>query len=200
VCGDRSNDSTAPTWDAMIEFANVSKTYRSFLGRSVRAVEDFSLQVADGEVLGIAGPNGAGKSTLISLLLGFLGPSSGRVTIHGMAPRAYVEQYGIGYLPELVHIVPRWRTRAALQRFSILSGIAGDAVERESARVIDELGLGEHRDKTIKALSKGNLQRLGLAQALLRPYDVYVFDEPTHGLDPVWTQRFREMMTALRRP
>src|SRR5215208_4594429 len=82
----------------VIEFDAVGKTYRSLLGRPVRAVEDFSLEVRAGEVMGIAGPNGAGKSTLISLLLGYLVPTTGAVRIAGMSPRAYIERYGVGYL------------------------------------------------------------------------------------------------------
>ncbi|HEU4878824.1 MAG TPA: ATP-binding cassette domain-containing protein, partial [Gemmatimonadaceae bacterium] len=88
----------------MIEFDSTTKIYRSLLGRSVTAVEDFSLRVAEGEVLGIAGPNGAGKSTLISLLLGYIAPTKGTVTIGGMSPRRYVEKNGIGYLSELMTI------------------------------------------------------------------------------------------------
>jgi len=185
---------------SVIELDGVSKTYRSLLGRTVHAVEDFSLQVAEGEVLGIAGPNGAGKSTIISLLLGYLRPSRGRVGIHGQAPRTYVEQHGIGYLPELVHIAPRWKTTTALRRFAILAGVPRQDVATRVEAVIAQLGLEEHRDKAIKALSKGNLQRVGLAQALLREQDIYIFDEPTHGLDPVWTQRFRDLIGGLRRP
>lgn len=184
----------------MIEFRNASKTYRSLLGREVHAVEDFSLQVADGEVLGIAGPNGAGKSTLISLLLGFLNPTSGSVTIYGQAPRAYIEQNGVGYLSELVKITPRWRTEDALTRFAVLGGIPAADVQRRVNEVIDLLGLAEHRDKKFKALSKGNAQRVGLAQALLRQDRVIVLDEPTHGLDPLWTQRFRDIVNEIKHP
>jgi ABC-2 type transport system ATP-binding protein len=149
--------------------------------------------------MGIAGPNGAGKSTLINLTLGFLAPSEGEVRIDGMPPRRYVERNGIGYLSELVAINPRWRAELALARYAVLAGIpAGDVARRVSA-VIEELGLGPHREKSVRALSKGNLQRLGLAQALLREERILVLDEPTHGLDPVWTQRFREIVVALRR-
>ena len=90
----------------MIEFNSATKIYRSLLGRSVTAVEDFSLRVAEGEVLGIAGPNGAGKSTLINLVLGYIRPTKGSVTISGLSPRKYVEQNGIGYLSELMTIPP----------------------------------------------------------------------------------------------
>src|SRR5580698_8556180 len=83
---------------ALIALRGVSKTYRSLLGREVRAVEDVTFDVAPGEVLGIAGPNGAGKSTIISLLLGFLRPTSGTLSIDGMEPRAFVEKFGIAYV------------------------------------------------------------------------------------------------------
>jgi len=86
----------------VIEFNSVTKIYKSLLGRSVTAVEEFSLEVAEGEILGIAGPNGAGKSTLISLLLGYLEPTTGSVRIDGMRPRSYIERHGIGYLSELM--------------------------------------------------------------------------------------------------
>jgi len=184
----------------VIEFTSATKIYRSLLGRSVTAVEEFSLQVAEGEVLGIAGPNGAGKSTLISLLLGYLRPTSGTVTIAGMRPRAYVEKHGIGYLSELMTINPGWKAESALQRFATLASIPPSEIRGRVDSVIELLGIGEHRAKKIKALSKGNLQRLGLAQSLLRDESVMILDEPTHGLDPVWTQRFRGIVEGLRRP
>jgi ABC-2 type transport system ATP-binding protein len=183
----------------VIQFQNTSKTYRSLLGSTVHAVEDFSLQIADGEVLGIAGPNGAGKSTLIAMLLGYLRPTSGSVTIYGQSPRDYIERNGIGYVSELVKIHPRWRTETALARYAMLSGIPDDQIAARVDAVIEQLGLSEHRDKKFKALSKGNAQRLGIAQALLRDHQIIVFDEPTHGLDPVWTQRFRDIVNSLRR-
>jgi ABC-type multidrug transport system ATPase subunit len=184
----------------VIEFRNTSKTYRPLFGRTVHAVEDFSLQIAEGEILGIAGPNGAGKSTLIALLLGYLRPTSGSITINGLAPRTYVETYGVGYVSELVNIHPRWRTSNALVRYAVLAGIPRHEVHDRVDAVIEQLGIGEHRDKKVKALSKGNAQRLGLAQALLRDEQVLVFDEPTHGLDPLWTQRFRDIVQDLRSP
>ena len=184
----------------MIEFNSATKIYRSIFGRSVTAVEEFSLQVSEGEVLGIAGPNGAGKSTLISLLLGYLKPTSGSVTIAGLAPRKYVETNGIGYLSELMSINPTWVAESALVRFATLAGVPSADVPGRVNAVIEQLGIEEHRQKKVKALSKGNLQRLGLAQTLLRDEDIMILDEPTHGLDPVWTQRFRGIVEGLRRP
>jgi len=151
-------------------------------------------------VFGLAGPNGAGKSTLIALLLGFLGPSSGAVRIHGLAPRRFVEQHGIGYLAELVNIPPAWRLHHALRRYGLLAGVPAGELHARVARCTAWLGLEEHRGKRVRQLSKGNLQRLGLAQALLHDEHVIVLDEPTHGLDPVWTQRFRDIVQELRRP
>ena len=184
----------------MIEFTSTTKVYRSLLGRPVTAVEDFSLRIAEGEVLGIAGPNGAGKSTLISLLLGYLRPTKGSVTIAGMDPRKYVEKNGIGYLSELMNIHANWTAESALQRFAVLADIPPASVRSRVDAVIEQLGIDEHRSKKIKALSKGNLQRLGLAQSLLRDEPIMILDEPTHGLDPVWTQRFRGIVESLRRP
>jgi len=184
----------------VIEFRNVGKTYRSLLGNSVKAVEEFSLQVAEGEILGIAGPNGAGKSTLIAMMLGYLRPTTGTVEINGLAARSYIERNGIGYLSELIAIPPKWRADTALVRYATLAGISDAEIPRRVNEVIEKLGLAEHRDKKVKALSKGNLQRLGLAQALLRDDQILVLDEPTHGLDPVWTQRFRGIVEELRRP
>jgi ABC-type multidrug transport system ATPase subunit len=190
----------------VIEFKRVGKTYRPLLGRAVRAVDEFTLHVRAGEVLGLAGPNGAGKSTLIGLMLGFLRPTDGSVRVGGLEPREYVERHGVGYLSELMAINPIWTAEGALRRYAVLSGVPEQEVGPRVDDAIERLGLGEHRAKRVKALSKGNLQKVGLAQALLRESgdgrgeQVLVLDEPTHGLDPVWTQRFREIVTGLRRP
>jgi ABC-type multidrug transport system ATPase subunit len=184
----------------LISFRGVGRTFRPLLGKALRAVDDFSLEVAAGEVVGIAGPNGAGKTTLIAMLLGFLAPSEGTVTIAGLTPRRYVERFGVGYLPELMALPTFWRTDNALRRLGILAGVPASALEGTVERGIERLGLDEHRRKSIKTLSKGNFQRLGLAQALLSDNDVLVFDEPTHGLDPLWANRFRDIVGELRRP
>jgi ABC-type multidrug transport system ATPase subunit len=184
----------------VISFSNVSKSYRSWVGREVVALTDFSLELHQGEVFGLAGPNGAGKSTLISLLLGFLGPTQGEVRIAGLEPRRYVESNGVAYLSELINVPPAWRVVSALTRYALLSGIPSSAAESRVNDVITRLGLEEHRTKRVRQLSKGNLQRLGLAQALLCDEQLIVLDEPTHGLDPVWTQRFRDVVDLLRRP
>jgi ABC-type multidrug transport system ATPase subunit len=184
----------------VIAFESVSKTYSSLFRPPVRAVEEFSLRIERGEIMGLAGPNGAGKSTLISLLLGYLPPTAGSVSIDGSAPRPYIQRHGIGYLSELVMLNPQWTTEGALERLALLAGIPDPLARQRVDAVIEDLGIDEHRYKKLKALSKGNLQRLGLAQALLREEQVLILDEPTHGLDPVWTQRFRDLVQRLRSP
>lgn len=151
-------------------------------------------------MVGIAGPNGAGKSTLIAMLLGFLPPDTGTIRIDGHDPRRFVEREGIAYLPELMTLPLGWRAEDALARLAALAGIAPAERRAACARVIEAVGIAEHAEKKLKALSKGNLQRVGLAQALLADRRVMVFDEPTHGLDPVWTARFRDIVAQLRRP
>lgn len=184
----------------MIRLAGVSKTFRSLTGRrTVTALREFSLEVAPGEVVGIAGPNGAGKSTLISLALGFLHPTRGTVKVGGQPARQYVETHGVGYLAEVFTLPPRWGVVEALRRFAVL-GRLGGSVERRIEEAIELTGLGEHRNKLVKQLSKGTLQRVGLAQALLVPRQLVILDEPTHGLDPVWTQNFREIVLQSRSP
>ena len=184
----------------MIRFENVGRTYAPLLGTSVRAVDGMSLTVSPGEVFGIAGPNGAGKSTMISMLLGFLAPSEGTVTVDGRHPRDFVESEGIGYLSELIAIKPSWRAREAMVRFATLAGIPAEQVSPRIAELFQAFALEEHARKRVKELSKGTLQRLALAQALLaEDVRLLVFDEPTHGLDPLWTQRFRELVPTLRR-
>jgi ABC-2 type transport system ATP-binding protein len=185
----------------VIEFHGVGYTYRSLIKRRrVRAVDDFTLSIAPGEVVGLAGPNGAGKTTLIALMLGFLHPTDGEVRVDGQSPRRFVERHGVGYLSELVNIPPRWTLEKALERFALLAGVPDAELRARVDALIERLGIGEHRKKAVRQLSKGNLQRLGLAQALLRDERVLILDEPTHGLDPVWTQRFRDIAAELRRP
>jgi ABC-type multidrug transport system ATPase subunit len=184
----------------VIALAGVSKTYRTLITRrEVRALADLTLTLVRGEVVGIAGPNGAGKSTLISLILGFATPTGGLVRLEGLAPRQYIERTGVGYLPELVTLPPRWTVREALVRRAVLGGHGPRSTTR-ALELAAQLGLEEHLKKQVRQVSKGNLQRLGLAQALLDDSDLLILDEPTHGLDPLWTQRFRDLVAGLRRP
>lgn len=184
----------------MIELRDVAKHYRTPLGRTIRAVEGLSLRIGPGEVVGLAGPNGAGKSTLLNLLLGYLRPTSGWVAIDGLPPRDWIEANGIGYVSELIAIPPAWTVDAALVRYALLAGIPDGELRTRVEASVARLGLETHRRKRVRHLSKGTAQRLGIAQALLRDERVLIFDEPTHGLDPLWVQRFREIVRELRAP
>jgi ABC-2 type transport system ATP-binding protein len=185
----------------VIELQGVSKLYVSLFRRlRVQALGDLTLSIPRGEVFGIAGPNGAGKSTMLSILLGYLHPSSGTARIDGQAPRQYIERHGVSYLTELVAISPRWTTESALRRFAAMSDMPGSVARERVEQSLATLGLEEHRHKQIRQLSKGNLQRVGIAQALIAGSDLVIFDEPTHGLDPVWTQKFRDIVSDLRNP
>lgn len=185
----------------MIQFEGVAKSYTALISRKrVDALTDFSIEMSRGEVVGIAGPNGAGKSTMISLLMGFLQPNAGQITIDGKPARQWIEGNGVGYLTELVNLPSTWKVPATLQRMAVLSGVPPQEVAPRRTAMMTRLGLDEHAAKSVKQLSKGNLQRVGLGQALIGDFELVVLDEPTHGLDPLWTQRFRDVVTELRRP
>jgi ABC-type multidrug transport system ATPase subunit len=134
------------------------------------------------------------------LLLGYLKPTSGTILVGGQEPRAFIERCGVGYLSELVTIPRRWRLEEALSRYALLAGVDPSRIPARIGQLVERLGLAEHWGKQIRQLSKGNLQRVGLAQALLNDEQLIILDEPTHGLDPVWTQRFREIVGELRHP
>ena len=182
---------------ALIEFEGVTKRFGGTRGGGgVLALRDLSLAVEQGTVVGVVGPNGAGKSTLFALLLGFMQPTAGKTLVAGLPPRDYTRKHGAGYLPERFMLPPDWSVSAAMAGLADLEQI-NDAQAR-AAQVITLLGLDEHADKPISALSRGLLQRVGLAQALLGDRQLIVLDEPTEGLDPIWRVRFREMITGLR--
>ncbi|HEU0053838.1 MAG TPA: ABC transporter ATP-binding protein, partial [Longimicrobium sp.] len=142
------------------------------------------------------GPNGAGKSTLIRLLLGYLRPTAGRVTIGGAAPRAYIERHGVAYVPDTVAIPPTWTVEGALRAYAALGEV--DDADARVERVMETTGLAELAGRRVAALSKGSLQRLALAQALLGERKVMVLDEPATGLDPEWIVRLRTIVAEWR--
>jgi ABC-type multidrug transport system ATPase subunit len=184
----------------MIELTEVVKEYRTgWTGRDplVRALDSVSLHVPEGTVLGIVGLNGAGKSTLLRLLLGYIRPTAGTVSIDGIGPRDFAEREGVAYVPEKVTIPRHWTVRGALRAYAMLGNLEADAWNRVDA-AIHRLGLDPIADRRIDALSKGNLQRLALAQAILGERRLMVLDEPTDGLDPVWIAELRSIVEEWR--
>jgi ABC-2 type transport system ATP-binding protein len=185
----------------MIRLQKVVKEYGGPLarlrGERVRALDGVSLHVPPGAAVGLVGPNGAGKSTLIRLLLGYIGPTAGGVQVGGMLPRDYAERRGVAYVPDRVSLPPAWTVRSALQAFAALGEVDGPSERIQ--KVLRKLGLAEIAGRRVSALSKGNLQRLAIAQALLGDRKVMVMDEGTDGLDPEWVARVREMLAEWRR-
>ncbi|MEX2582502.1 MAG: ABC transporter ATP-binding protein [Gemmatimonadota bacterium] len=179
----------------MIELSEVTKSYGWGIPgrRQVQALRGVTFSVEPGSSLGIVGLNGAGKSTLLRILLGYVRPSSGEATLAGLPPRAYAEKFGVAYVPERVSIQRGWTVRGALRAYAMLGEIGEDAWQRVEG-AIDRLGLRELADRKIGSLSKGNVQRVGIAQALLGERKLMVLDEPTDGLDPVWIAELREVV------
>jgi ABC-type multidrug transport system ATPase subunit len=185
----------------MIELREVTKTfagpwYRG--GATVKALDGVDLSVPEGTALGIVGLNGAGKSTLLRVLLGYARPTAGTVTIGGMPAREFVERNGVAYIPENLTIPRRWTVREALRAYAMLANLGDDAWTRVDA-AIERLGLASVASRRISTLSKGNVQRVGVAQALLGDRRVMVLDEPTDGLDPVWMVELRGIVDEWRR-
>lgn len=183
----------------MLVLDKVTKRFRS-PGSEVTALGDLSLEIPAGGVWAIVGPNGAGKTTLFGLALGFLRPSSGRATLDGTDPRTFVRRRGAAYLPEHFSLPPGWRVRAALHALARLDGLDARVARTRTDIVLEQVGLASHAERPVGALSRGLLQRVGLAQALLADRPIVVLDEPTEGLDPLWRIRLRELIVGLRSP
>jgi len=182
----------------MIDFQNVSKRYRSAWGGGTDALRELTLHVRTGETFAVVGPNGAGKSTLLGLILGYLKPTRGRVRVGGRCARLYVRTCGIGFLPEQTGLPAHLTVREVLIRLGTLDGLQGLERERCVCRALERLELTESSRKRTGELSKGNRQRLGIAQLLLRPRSLIVMDEPASGLDPLWRVNLRQLLGELR--
>jgi len=175
---------------------NLVKTFRA--GR-VRALDGVSLALEPGEAVGIIGPNGAGKTTLFGCLLGFLRPDSGRITIDGRAPDDLAIRALTGYLPERL-VMDRWMSgRDFLAYHHALAGRPARDRGAECAAALERVGLepGAGR-KEIRSYSRGMLQRLGLAQALLGEPRLLFLDEPISGVDPGGVLLFRRLLAEQR--
>ena len=159
---------------------------------------NLSLSVRRGEIFGFLGPNGAGKSTSIKMLLGLVKPTGGEAFVLG-APAGGVEvRRKIGFLPEDFRFYP-WLTAAELLRLhGRLSGVPADTLRERVPALVDLVGLTPHRDKRLQDFSKGMLQRIGLAQALIHEPELIFLDEPTSGLDPMGRRLVRDIIRAQR--
>ena len=167
-------------------------------GMKLRAVDDLSLRVPAGQVFGLLGPNGSGKSTTIKIILGLLEPTAGGCRVFGV-PSAQVEaRVDVGYLPESPYFYRHLSGRELVRFYARMCGLAGAKLAPRVAEVIDWVGLTEAADRLVGTYSKGMLQRIGLAQALVHDPRLVILDEPTSGVDPVGAAAISELILQLK--
>ncbi len=184
-----------------IVLKNVSKSYRTgHIGftREIRGVEDLNLEVREGEIFGLLGLNGAGKTTTIKLILGLLYPTRGEVYMWGKLMPDRMALRNVGYLPEIISLYKYLTGPEILNIFADLSRIPGQEKRVRIEKVLTEVGLVHAAKKRTGEYSKGMLQRLGLAQALLHEPELLIFDEPITGLDPLALKEMRHLMLELK--
>jgi ABC-2 type transport system ATP-binding protein len=183
--------------DCAIETANITKVYRTlFRRREIRAVDDVSLRVERGTTFGLLGPNGAGKTTFVKMLLSVVRPTAGTARLFGSDARLSGSRRPAGYLPEN-HRFPTYMTGAGMLDFyAALSGMERRARRRRIPELLSLVGLGNWGDVRLKKYSKGMLQRLGLAQALMHSPSLLILDEPSDGVDPVGRREIREILRS----
>jgi ABC-2 type transport system ATP-binding protein len=166
--------------------------------RPYPALDALTLQVDRGEVFGFLGPNGAGKTTTLKLLVQLIYPSSGRAEILGRPAGDLDVKRRIGYLPEEPYFYDYLTAEELLEYFAALFGCSPAERRRRSSRLLDELGIGADRRLPLRKFSRGMLQRVGIAQALINEPEVVFFDEPMSGLDPLGRRDIRKLIFGLR--
>lgn len=166
--------------------------------RRHRALDDVSFELARGEVFGLLGPNGAGKTTTLKLITGLIRPTAGRVLVFDRAPGDRAARVSVGFLPEHPVFYDHLTAEELLTYFAGLCGISGAERHRRAAAVLDEVGLADARRQPMRQYSKGMLQRVGLAQALINEPALVILDEPMSGLDPIGRREVRELILRLR--
>src|SRR6202047_2616177 len=162
------------------------------------AVRRLTLEVARGEVFGFLGPNGAGKSTSVKMLLGLVSPTSGEAEILGQPVGDVKTRSRVGFLPEHFRFYDWLTGEELLKLHGRLYGMSHAALRERVPVLLDLVGLTPHRNKRLQDFSKGMLQRIGLAQALINDPDLIFLDEPTSGLDPIGGGLVRDIIKAQR--
>jgi ABC-2 type transport system ATP-binding protein len=186
--------------DALIEVDGLSKEFRlGFLMRRVAAVRGVSFRVERGTIFGFLGPNGAGKTTTIKMLTGLIAPTGGRATLFGEvvpSPRAMAR---VGFLPENPYVYPYLTPTEFVEHCGRLSGLSRRAARDRTKKALDRVGILYAGDRPARRLSKGMLQRTGLAAALVADPELLILDEPMSGLDPVGRKEVRDLIVDERR-
>ncbi len=165
----------------------------------IQAVTDLSFQVKTGEIIGFLGPNGAGKSSTLKVLMGFVQPKSGSAKVFGLDAGTEQARKKIGYLPEVAMYYPYLTPLETLRLYGELQGLRGASLKRESQELLDLVGLGDAMNRLNRTMSKGMLQRVGIAQSLLGSPELLVLDEVTSGLDPVGRRELRNLLLDRQR-
>ncbi|MBF94857.1 MAG: hypothetical protein CMH58_06815 [Myxococcales bacterium] len=182
-----------------IDIEGLKKTYKSpFLRREVEGLRGLDLSVHSNEIYGFLGPNGAGKSTTIKILTGIIHPTAGTARILGVSAWSVGAREQLGYMPEFPTFHDFLRTEEFLGFFGALHGIQGEALGKRIEEVLEWVGLPGVMGQPLKTFSKGMLQRIGLAQAILHDPAVVILDEPMSGLDPMGRRDVRRLMEHLR--
>ena len=172
---------------------------KQYGGSARRALDDVSLEIAPGEAIGIIGPNGAGKTTFFGCLLGHLRPTAGTITVDGLSPDALGIKARVGFLPERL-MFDRWMSGMRFLRYHhALAGLPAASRSADCAAAFERVGLEAAAGrKALKAYSRGMLQRIGLAQALLAKPRYLFLDEPASGVDPAGVLLFRRLLAEAR--
>jgi ABC-2 type transport system ATP-binding protein len=171
----------------------------SFRRQSIVAVRDLDLQVSPGEVYGLLGPNGSGKSTTLKIVLGLVSPTRGQTEIFGRNSRLVESREAVGFLPENPYLCKFLTGTETLRFFGQLCGLSGASLKKRVDEMLELVGLTDARDRRLRGYSKGMLQRIGLAQALINEPRLVVLDEPTAGVDPAGSRQIRDLIVDLRR-
>lgn len=185
----------------IISVDRLAKTYRggSLLRRGdIQALQGVCLHADAGQIFGLLGPNGAGKTTLIKILLGVIRATGGRASLFGLPAGSSEARRRVGYLPESLRVDRHHTARTALNFYGKLSRLDNPTIARRSDELLELVGLARRDRESVKRFSKGMLQRLGLAQALMHDPDLLILDEPTDGLDPLGRSEVRRVIEQLR--
>jgi ABC-2 type transport system ATP-binding protein len=181
-----------------LEYECIMKEYRSWSGRRcIRALHDFSLEVESGEIFGFLGPNGAGKSTAIHLAMGFMQPSSGSGRMLGQPFGHVATRRRVGFLAENVALYHR-KAEAAIRFYGGLNGLHGGALRRAARSALEAVDIQSESGRNLGQFSRGMVQRMGLAQALVNHPNLLILDEPTSALDPAARVAIRELLLRSR--
>jgi len=183
-----------------VRIENLTKIFPVPLRRQrVTAVRNISFEVRPGEVYGLLGPNGSGKSTTLKILLGLVTPNHGRAMIFGQDSRDYHSRRDVGFLPENPYFYKFLTAAETLRFYGKVCGMGGTLLNKRIDELIHLVGLEDARDRRIGGFSKGMLQRIGLAQALIQDPRLVVLDEPTAGVDPAGSHQIRDLILDLKK-